>query len=276
MITCLMVNIWKGRTNMLNRIPFDCSQFIMFESEAAIDICKIKLIYNEYGFIANTNELIDASKLPYLSEYRLQNIIEIVDEEFIGEFDEWEFIQKVPQKIEKFVKATQKLIEEYRIDNFKLLFVEHVKIPFIKNSILVKKTDKSKILSDLYDISPYNFESNGNFYVLETQKIDFTNSIDTSEEKNSYLIEDISDLMYQIINKYSTNIEVNKVELWKMHCMLDEYVRTQIDNKCIAKKLINSLFDLYQFLVSLYIYSANLDIFNELKTIEGYIRRVIE
>ncbi len=163
---------------MVERIPFDCSQFIMFDSELALDVCKIKLIYSENGFIVNVNECVGSSKLPYLSEHRLQNIVEIVDEEFVGEFNDWEFAQQVPQKIEKFVKSTQNLFDEYKIDKFKFMFVEHVRIPFTRNSIFVKKIDKSKILEDLYGISPYTCESTSNFYVLETENIGSTNLID--------------------------------------------------------------------------------------------------
>ncbi len=99
---------------------------------------------------------------------------------------------------------------------------------------------------------------------------------DVTNKQNDFIIEKINNEIYKIFNKYYINTKVDKVDLWKMHCILDEYVKIKIDNKYIEKKIVNSLFDLYQCLVSLYIYSVNVDVFEEIKTLEGYIRRITE
>ncbi|OPX42548.1 hypothetical protein CLHUN_35150 [Ruminiclostridium hungatei] len=145
---------------------FDCTQFITFDSTTAvIDIERLLERFKLIGFELVLDCNIRQVKKEYFKKYVKQHFIELKDDEFMGEFEDWEELDNPPRKIGDFIREINSLIDSnviQRVTIMLTLFAE-------EGTTAVENIEVSKnnIKKGLYSMSKHNFEVWTNNLVLE-------------------------------------------------------------------------------------------------------------
>lgn len=142
-------------------VSFDCTQFLIF---TAIDESKKNEIENalrKFGFnLKKLNEM-SKKKKDFINLHIEDNVfpLELKDENFIGEFDEWEFekFNDPPKKIHLFIDLLKDIHEKttYLSLIFVVYFYEELENQIFSKEILIKDLSKT-----LYSLSKFGVGGN--------------------------------------------------------------------------------------------------------------------
>jgi hypothetical protein len=88
---------------------FDCTQLITVSTQEQNSIENIKREFEELGFNVYANKQIEVNKLNYFKDLLNNKVIELVDKEFVGEFEDWKDVSNPPIKIKKFIEKLESI-----------------------------------------------------------------------------------------------------------------------------------------------------------------------
>lgn len=156
----------------MSKILFDCSQFITLISRTKEpNIEEIKSIYSNKSFDVKVNTEINHQKLSYFSNEFLEVTIEIVDKEFLGNFEDWKVETDVPLRIREFAEATNEMVNLLDVNEYKIIFVEYASSTSSQDSIARRTLESEDLIEELFYASRYNFELFGNVYIFTTEQV---------------------------------------------------------------------------------------------------------
>lgn len=135
---------------------FDCTQFITFDYEADSDINDvIHQIFSNSKFVVLSNQKIREVKKLYFKHYLMEYFFELMYDEFLGEFEDWEEESNPPTLIQEFVSVLEKLIKLGLI-NFKIFLTKFAEEGKTENTVIA--INDSDIMKGLFYMSNHNYE----------------------------------------------------------------------------------------------------------------------
>lgn len=111
---------------------------------------------------------ISERKISHLNEFLNRHTVELVNQEFIGEFDEWFEFDEIPQPIKQFGQNIKELIERKIIEQLTIILVRYAYGEESADNIFVGDYRVDNIYDGLYHASC--FGNSGNIVVIRLKK----------------------------------------------------------------------------------------------------------
>jgi predicted NodU family carbamoyl transferase len=151
-------------------VLFDCTQFLTFEATESGD--GLSFLLASFGknedFKMLQDKEISERKLSHLNEFLNKYTVELVNQEFIGEFDEWFEMDEIPQPIKQFGQNIKELIERKLIEQLTIILVRYAYDERAADNIFVGDFPVENIYDGLYHASC--FGNSGNIVVIRIRK----------------------------------------------------------------------------------------------------------
>ncbi|RDU22652.1 hypothetical protein [Anaerosacchariphilus polymeriproducens] len=148
---------------------FDCTQFITFDSSASEEKLNNMLSsFQALGFIVISGDEVKPIKRQYFKDYSARYFIELKFDNFMGEFEDWEQLDKPPILINQFIETAYKMVDSEGISNIKIILTSFAEEERTTNEVMV--VEKSHIREGLYIMSKHNFEVWVDNLILEILK----------------------------------------------------------------------------------------------------------
>ncbi|MED1946760.1 MULTISPECIES: hypothetical protein [Brevibacillus] len=155
----------------MSYVTFDCTQFISFDSDNEADVAvslKEFEVANQFKVLPKDEIL--PNKIAHLRHFLHSSVFEMVNQEFIGEFDEWLEREEVPVDILSFSRNIQLFVQNKHVQNATVILVRYAHDEKNEDRIFVGEFHKEHILEGLYHASC--FENAGNIVVLKMKSND--------------------------------------------------------------------------------------------------------
>lgn len=155
---------------MMADVLFDCTQFLSFEANE----CGDALSFLQPSFDKSNDfkllqeREISERKLSHLNEFLNRFTVELVNQEFIGEFDEWFEFNEIPQSIKQFGQNIKEIIEKKSIEQLTIILVRYAYDEKVADNIFVGDYRVEDIYDGLYHASC--FGNSGNIVVIRLKK----------------------------------------------------------------------------------------------------------
>lgn len=151
-------------------VIFDCTQFLTFESNESGDVLSLilPLVESINDFRVLREGEVSERKMSHLNEFLNRGTIELVNQEFIGEFDEWFEFDEIPQPIKRFGQTIKELIERNFIEQLTIILVRYAYREKAADNIFVGDYLVENIYEGLYHASC--FGNSGNIVVIRLRK----------------------------------------------------------------------------------------------------------
>lgn len=134
---------------------FDCTQFITFDLKEHKQIMNL-LIHDfnqiEFDIIFDIRNI----KKIYFKQYLRKYFIELKDDDFMGEFEDWKLINKPPKRIRDFINVVKKIAQIKNIKNFTIILTYFAELGNSTNKMV--NVNISNLERGLYIMSRYNFD----------------------------------------------------------------------------------------------------------------------
>lgn len=151
-------------------VLFDCTQFLTLEASESGDGLSFLLASlgrNEDFKILQDKE-ISEKKLSHLNEFLNNFTVELVNQEFIGEFDEWFEFDEIPQPIKQFGQNIKELLERKLIEQLTIILVRYAYDEKAADNIFVGDFRVENIYDGLYHASCLG--NSGNIVVIRIRE----------------------------------------------------------------------------------------------------------
>lgn len=146
---------------------FDCTQLITVDTQERHSIENIKGAFKQLGFIVNNHNQISNNKLNYFKGYLNNTVIELVDKEFIGEFEDWTDVSDPPIKIKKLIEKLKDILKDKNIGNLKLILVSSASENQKEDNILELVSSEQDLATSLFSMSSWNFDLKTDVLILK-------------------------------------------------------------------------------------------------------------
>lgn len=146
-------------------ILFDCTQFISFDFKPEIDINTMIKNFERIHFSTLVDSEIKKTKINLLKKYLHANTIELINDEFIADFQEWIDEEEIPHSIMKFSNLVKRVIENENIESLNIVLVRYFYETIEKNIFTVVDVSESEIINGLFNMSCYG--EAGNILILK-------------------------------------------------------------------------------------------------------------
>ncbi|MGG4147627.1 hypothetical protein ABEW34_31425 [Paenibacillus algorifonticola] len=158
------------RGEVMADVLFDCTQFLTFEANECGDVLSLLLPLFEKSndFMVLQEREISERKISHLNEFLNRHTVELVNQEFIGEFDEWFEFDEIPQPIKQFGQNIKELIERKIIEQLTIILVRYAYGEESADNIFVGDYRVDNIYDGLYHASC--FGNSGNIVVIRLKK----------------------------------------------------------------------------------------------------------
>lgn len=155
MIIYITVSIGSNGEWLRMKENFDCTQFITFNLEKDKNI--LDSVVDEFSKIG-FHVILDIRdiKKVYFKEYLGEYFIELKDDNFMGEFEDWELENEPPKRIKDFMSVVKKIIKRKNIKNFTVMLTYFAEIGDSTNKVI--NVDSSNIQQGLFSMSRYNYD----------------------------------------------------------------------------------------------------------------------
>ena len=144
---------------MSNITIFDCSQLLTFVEKEKNDYDKVFENLQKEGYIISSKDQIEKEKLEYLKYYLGEKVIEIVDQELQGEFEDWKEKEKIPQKLRDLIYKLEQLQVYFYNASFKLIIVSNATENKTEDIILEVNSTTKGLTNSLFLMSWWNFQT---------------------------------------------------------------------------------------------------------------------
>ncbi|OAB38433.1 hypothetical protein [Paenibacillus glacialis] len=146
-------------------VIFDCTQFFSFDMDENSDVPYLLTVFGETNsFEVLPGHEIQAEKISHLNRFIDSTTFELQNQEFLGEFDEWFELEKVPSEIVKFGHNVQELCRNKHFKNLTIILVRYAYSEKDDDNVFVGEFHRDNIFEGLYHASV--FGNSGNIVVL--------------------------------------------------------------------------------------------------------------
>ncbi|KYG60021.1 hypothetical protein [Planococcus maritimus] len=152
---------------MSNITIFDCSQLLTFVEKEKNDYDKIFENLQKDGYIVSSKNQIEERKLEYLKDYLGEEVIEIVDQEFQGEFEDWKEKENMPQKLRNLIYKLEQLQVYFHNASFKLIVVSNATENKTEDIILEVNSTTEDLTNKLFLMSWWNFQTKVDTLIID-------------------------------------------------------------------------------------------------------------
>jgi hypothetical protein len=151
-------------------VLFDCTQFLTFKVSGSREGLTFlsALFEREEDFKIIEDEEISPKKLSHLNEFLNNYTVELVNQEFIGEFDEWFEFDDIPQPIKQFGQNIKELLEGKLIEQLTIIMVRYAYDEKDTDNIFVGDFRVENIYDGLFHASC--FGNSGNIVVIRVRE----------------------------------------------------------------------------------------------------------
>lgn len=148
----------------MSYVIFDCTQLISFNTKTETDLQYLLEPLGELNLKLAASELIQDKKKVYLEEYFLNHIFELLNDEFLGYFEDWKNYDDAPEEIIKFALIIKNIASHNSIDTLRLILVNHASENKEEDTISKVEVSPDNIMEGLFHISC--FGDGGSILVL--------------------------------------------------------------------------------------------------------------
>ncbi|OKQ00004.1 hypothetical protein [Paenibacillus sp. P46E] len=153
-------------------VIFDCTQFLSFDLDVEADVDVSSLIVSLFEksnlFRVLSKSVISEHKLSHLAQFINTDTVEIQNQEFIGEFDEWFEMDEIPYPIQQFGQSIQELYKNKYIKKLTIILVRYAYSEKNTDTVFIEDYQCENIYEGLYHASC--FGNSGNIVVLRLSK----------------------------------------------------------------------------------------------------------
>lgn len=136
---------------------FDCTQFITFNLEDIdININDLLLPFNDIGFKIIYKNQVREVKKEYFKDYIQDEFIEFKCDNFIGEFEDWELLERPTEKILKFINAVENIARRSEVLNLRIILTGFAEVGYSSNEIIKVKLEN--IREGLFAMSKHSYD----------------------------------------------------------------------------------------------------------------------
>lgn len=143
---------------MSQNVIFDCTQFITFNYEGKNSFERYKSDFESIGLEVRERNGVNYGGKSYFKEDINDIVIELFDQEFLGEFEDWKEINNPPEKIVKLIRILENIIDDRLFNEFKVILVSACDEVEEDNEVYRVNSSKENLKENLFLMSFYNFE----------------------------------------------------------------------------------------------------------------------
>lgn len=137
----------------MSYVIFDCTQLIAFNTKTETDFQYLLEPLGELNLKLVTSESIQNKKKVYLEEYLLNHLFELLNEEFLGYFEDWKNFDDAPEEITKFAFIIKNIASHNSIDILRLFLVNHASEDKQEDTISQMEVSPDNIMAGLFHFS---------------------------------------------------------------------------------------------------------------------------
>ena len=141
---------------------FDCSQFISFDRDIPYSISDFSG-FEKLGFEVIMYPKIEQVKIDYIERHCMTQIVELFDQNFGGEFQDWQDNTPPHNSITNFVDEVERFSRNLGLSKITLVFIDCASEDRTEDRIVVKEVHFPHIYEGLVEISKWR--SNTNLYL---------------------------------------------------------------------------------------------------------------
>jgi hypothetical protein len=139
-------------------VIFDCTQLLTFNLNDEVDINLLLSDFKELNFKINTE--VKQIKKTHLDKWVKSYFIELVNDEFIGEFEDWKEKDDIPESIITFGKLIVKLANNEIISGLSVILVHYANELVEKDKVFSQEIKINDIYEGLYHSSCFGISGN--------------------------------------------------------------------------------------------------------------------
>jgi hypothetical protein len=135
---------------------FDCSQFLTFPYDCVEQqISKEDLVgFKNIGFNIFLNEEIRDKKRSFLRPYMVKQTVELLNQEFVGIFEDWKEISDPPNELKLLKNEIIQLSKKNEISKLKLIIISCASDDDV---IIERSVHMNEFFEALFSLSKWNF-----------------------------------------------------------------------------------------------------------------------
>ncbi|WP_139489506.1 hypothetical protein [Brevibacillus dissolubilis] len=149
-------------------VTFDCTQFLSFDVDGDFGISSLNGYFEGNGYDVLFEKSIEPVKLTHLRRMLQSITIELRNQEFMGEFDEWFEMENIPSKIVEFGDVIQELYKNEYIKNLTVILVRYAYNNYLDDQVFFGEYRIEDVNEGLYNASC--FGNSGNIVALRFVK----------------------------------------------------------------------------------------------------------
>ncbi|MBW7476082.1 hypothetical protein K0T92_15150 [Paenibacillus oenotherae] len=150
----------------MSEVLYDCSQFISFDTDENTDMSYILTVFEEKNnYRVLPEDKIQSKKVSHLNGLLHSITFEILNQEFIGEFDEWFELEEIPSAIVEFGCNVQEFCRNKHVKNLTIILVRYAYSEKDDDIVFVGEFHRDNIFEGLYHASV--FGNSGNIVALK-------------------------------------------------------------------------------------------------------------
>ena len=145
---------------------FDCTQFISIISCKTNPKEMLETAFEKQEFVLVEKEKLSPIKHEFLKAISLENVFELRNDNFMGEFEDWIELDKPPYKIGKFIESLKTIVEHNAVKELIVILVKFVDLE--DNSALNIRTITAKEISELlFTLSNYYYGYRHDYIIMK-------------------------------------------------------------------------------------------------------------
>ncbi|MBW7476085.1 hypothetical protein K0T92_15170 [Paenibacillus oenotherae] len=148
----------------MSYVIFDCTQLITINTRTEINLQYLLEPLGELNLKLVTSESIPNKKKVYLEEYLLNHLFELLNDEFLGYFEDWKNYDDAPEAITKFALIIKNIALQNNIDTLRLFLINHASENKQEDTITQVDVSPDSIMKGLFHFSC--FGDGGSMLVL--------------------------------------------------------------------------------------------------------------
>lgn len=150
----------------MSYVIFDCTQFVAFHTKDHSKIESLKRQFENLGFIVYMDTEIQARKRAYFENHFKGTVFELVDQEFLGEFEDWKEVSKPSVRLREFISIIEGLAKNAWIKELKVIIVDYASEDKKADGMIKLASTANTAAKDLFSMSQWNFEVKSHVLIL--------------------------------------------------------------------------------------------------------------
>lgn len=150
----------------MSHVLFDCTQFVTFQTKEHKKIESLKGNFENLGFMVYEDTEIQERKRAYFEDYFKGTVLELFDQEFLGDFEDWKEVSQPTIKLEGLIRIIEELAKDEAIKGLKVMIVNCASEDQEEDGILQLATSADTAANDLFSMSYWNFDVKSDVVIL--------------------------------------------------------------------------------------------------------------